>query len=162
MGRDPKKPSLRGIDGGQAHRPDRTPPQPRVIKPRAPSWLTREQRIAFRAIVRELDAMTGAFACDVELITSMAIHFDRLREINIQLCMSGSKLVVSGARNDSVVNPLVRLQLSTQRDLIKLSDKLFKNPEIRARLDVEITDPLMQSGSGKRGGLAGLRDSLLN
>lgn len=161
MGRDPKKPSLRGIDGGQAHRPGRTPPQPRAIKPRAPSWLTREQRVAFRQIVRELEAMTGAFSADTIIICNLAIAYARLQAITVEICMTGSKLVVDGARNDDVVNPLVRLQMSTQREILKYCETLALTPTVRARLDVEITDPAHQA-PGKRGGLAGLRDGLMS
>jgi len=161
MGRDPKKTSLRAIDGGQAHRPDRTPPTPRAIKPRAPSWLTAEQKIIFRSIVRELEAMCGAFSADTIAVVNLAISYDRLRAISLQLCMTGSKLVIDGARNDSVVNPLVRLQISTQRDIDRYTEKLALNPIIRARLDFEITDPARLAGAGKAGGLQGLRDGLM-
>jgi phage terminase small subunit len=77
MGRKPKHPALRVIEGNREHRPiNRNYPKPEKSRPPCPIWLMAEARRAWKYICEHMEKMGILGASDQAVMVSYCLHWE--------------------------------------------------------------------------------------
>lgn len=133
----------------RADRHGKRAPAADLAKPKPPSGLSRAELIAWRELVRELEAIGTLHSADVHTIESAAFCIAVIREARASLKKSG--LEVRGDRG-AVVAPAFRAGHSAINTLRPLLAELGLTPSSRARLGIEAPaqDPFADLPPSKR------------
>ena len=146
MGRKPKHPDLRLVEGNREHRRiDANVPRPAPARPPCPKVLDPVAKRHWKYVVGQLEAM-GILACsDQGTIAAAANAYSRWHRAEQQLKAIAKDPdqyteVMKTKSGNSIQNPIVGIANAARDAMVRYESELGLSPTARTRLKVEKAD----------------------
>jgi P27 family predicted phage terminase small subunit len=147
MGRKPKHPDFRLIEGNREKRPINTNvPRPEPVRPPCSKILDRIARRYWLYIVRELEAMGTLAHSDQGIIAAAANAYSRWHRAEEQLkaLAKGPDQYTEVMKTKSgnwIQNPLVGIANAARDALVRYGSELGLSPTARAKINIDTPQP---------------------
>jgi P27 family predicted phage terminase small subunit len=143
MGRKPKHPDFRVIEGNREHRPiDLNVPRPKSMRPPCPKILDAVAKRHWRYIVEELEEMGILAHSDLGIIAAAANAYSRWHRAEEQLRAIAKEPdqyteVMKTKAGNWIQNPIVGIANSARDALVRYEAELGLSPTSRTRIRID-------------------------
>lgn len=140
QGRKPKPTAVKLLEGNPGKRAlNRAEPKPRVVMPRPPEHLSDEEKIKWKAAVKELYPLGLITTIDKDALAMYCVIFIRWLKAEKMVREKGE--IIKTAAGNIIQNPYLSIANRALDQLNKLGAEFGMTPSSRSRVQADLLDP---------------------